>query len=143
VAGRAGRSERGGQVVIQTYQPNEAAIVAAAQHDYRRFFERELAFRGEHMYPPYSRFVRLEIQSERDATASKRSQEMARQVSLRIRQLGLRETEVIGPAPCYFRRVRGKYRWQVLVRTPEPQTLFGDWAFSPGWRVDVDPVSTL
>jgi primosomal protein N' (replication factor Y) len=59
VAGRAGRSERGGRVVIQTYRPDHYAIQAAAQHDYKGFYQREIHFRQEHGYPPVQRFARL------------------------------------------------------------------------------------
>ncbi|MBP7964172.1 MAG: primosomal protein N', partial [Caldilineaceae bacterium] len=59
VAGRAGRSERGGRVVIQTYRPDHYAIQAAAQHDFHAFYQREIAFRREHRYPPIRRLAKL------------------------------------------------------------------------------------
>ena len=143
VAGRAGRTEKGGQVIIQTYRPGEPSIHAAARHDYEGFFRREIAFRGEHLYPPYSHFVSLEYATPSAKTTEKQAAALADALRARIQELGLPDTEVIGPAPCFFHRVRGKYRWQLLIRTPDPHALLHDWVFPPGWRVDVDPVSTL
>ncbi|MDQ7029300.1 MAG: helicase-related protein [Ardenticatenia bacterium] len=57
VAGRAGRSALGGRVIVQTYTPQHYAILAAAAHDYERFFQAEMAFRREHAYPPVARLV--------------------------------------------------------------------------------------
>jgi primosomal protein N' (replication factor Y) len=143
VAGRAGRAAHGGRAIIQTYRPEEEAIVAASRHDYDTFVERELAFRGEHLYPPYSHLVRLEVQHTSETSGRKAAEKVAKDLTDRIRQLGLPDTEVIGPAPCYFRKVRDKYRWQVVVRSTAPHALLGGWVLGPGWRVDVDPVALL
>jgi len=51
--------------------------------------------------------------------------------------------DLIGPPPCFRRRLRGKYRWQIVVRVADPCALLADMAFSLGWRIDIDPVSLL
>jgi primosomal protein N' (replication factor Y) len=143
VAGRAGRAAAGGRVIVQTYRPEDPAVVAAATHDYAAFFEREIAFRGEYLYPPYSRLVRLEVQGKTDAAARKAAQALGPELVQRVRALGLPDTEIIGPAPSFFRKVRGHWRWQIVVRSPTPHALLGGWVLPVGWRVDVDPTAML
>ncbi len=143
VAGRAGRSDRGGQVIFQTYTPDNATIVAAARHDYAAFYERELAFRRQHAYPPFRHLVRLETRTERDDAGRSAAIELARSLRAEIARLGLPDTDIIGPAPPFFHRVRGGYRWQVVIRSPDPHALLDVLTLPPGWRVDVDPVDLL
>lgn len=144
VAGRAGRSALGGQVILQTYRPDHPAIVAAARHDYAAFYRGEIAFRAEHRYPPFSRLVRLVHAGESGARAAEAAaQAVADLLRRRIVELGLAETDVIGPAPAFFQRERGRSRWQLVVRAPDPHALVAGVALGPGWRVDVDPVDLL
>ena len=67
---------------------------------------------------------------------------LGRWLAAEIRRLNLR-ANLIGPAPCFFSRVAGRYRWQIVVRIQEPDSLLRDVALPWGWRVDVDPVSLL
>lgn len=144
VAGRAGRSTRGGRVIFQTYDPSNPAIRYAAHHDYAGFYEREVAARARLRYPPWTRLARLAYLTERgDAEAEKRCEAMAARLREEIARLGLPDTDLIGPAPAFFRRERGRTRWQIVVRSPSPRPLLEAVAFGPGWRVDVDPVDLL
>ncbi len=143
VAGRAGRSVLGGQVILQTYNPEHYAIQAAAQHDYRAFYEREIAFRREQGYPPFTRLIRLLYAHANNPRAEAEAARMHRALTTRIAQKGLPALDLIGPAPAFFARVRGEYRWQILLRGPEPHALVQDIALPLGWRVDVEPVSVL
>lgn len=145
VAGRAGRSERGGRVVIQSYRPEHYVIQAAAQHDYQGFYARELAFRREHGYPPVRKMARLiywEKQLDRVKTETNR---MATVIRHRLATVGLEgaAASLLGPAPAFFERSRGYYRWQLLLRAPDPSAVLRGLDFPFGWRVDVDPLSTL
>ena len=144
VAGRAGRSALGGRVVLQTYQPDHPAIRFAAGHDYAGFYRAEIAFRAAHRYPPFSQLVRLEYRgSAGDAAAERTARRAAAQLRARIARLGLADTDVLGPAPAFFRYVRGRARWQLVVRSGDPQALLGGWSPGPGWTVDVGAVSLL
>jgi primosomal protein N' (replication factor Y) len=144
VAGRAGRSLRGGRVIIQTYVPDHPAIQCAARHDYLGFYEQEIAFRAQQRYPPFSRLVRLEYVSEgTDGAAARTTGRVALALRARVERLGLAETAVLGPAPAFFRHLRGRTRWQVIVQSPDPHALLADFPLPPGWRIDVDPVSLL
>ena len=143
VAGRAGRGLLGGRVIVQTYHPDHYAISAAAGHDYAGFAMRELAFRREHRYPPYQRLTKLVLESATRSQAQAEAEALAKQLRDTLAHWGLLATDLIGPAPCFFARVRGRYRWQLLLRHPHPADFLRALQISPAWRVDVDPVSVL
>ena len=145
VAGRAGRSARGGRVVIQTYTPEHYAIQAAARHDYQAFYEREMGFRHEQGYPPVQRLARLIYWHKKLAKVKEETERMAAALRYQLTQLGL-EGEwigVLGPAPAFFARYRGYYRWQIVVQAPDPARLVRRVEIPFGWRIDIDPVSLL
>jgi len=143
VAGRAGRSVLGGRVIIQTYTPDHPAIQAASRHDYEAFYQAEMAFRRTHWYPPLSRLVRLLYIHTSAHQAQAQAERLRDILQARLERLALPETDLIGPAPCFFSRERGRWRWQLLVRGPNPQELLRDVHLPLGWRVDVDPQSLL
>lgn len=145
VAGRAGRSERGGRVIIQTYHPEHYVVQAAAQHNYADFYAREMQFRRAHAYPPVRRLARLILWEKQPDAARREAEHMAAKLRHRIAQMGLEGEGIvlIGPAPAFFDRYRGYYRWQILVRAREPAALLRGLDIPFGWRVDIDPVSLL
>ncbi|MEZ4674109.1 MAG: primosomal protein N' [Caldilineaceae bacterium] len=145
VAGRAGRSARGGRVVIQSYKPEHYAIQAAAQHDYHAFYAREIAFRKEHGYPPVRAMARLIYWDKKLEKAQDASAAMAETLRARVSQMGLEGegVAILGPAPAFFSRYRGYYRWQILLRAPQPAHLLRGMPIPFGWRVDIDPISML
>jgi primosomal protein N' (replication factor Y) len=141
VAGRAGRGQAGGQVVLQTYHPEHEAIRAAAAHDYRSFFEAEIPHRRQLGYPPFRRLVRLVF---RGTSSEHVEGESARLATRLRREIGRRgqAIEVLGPTPCFFTRQRGLLRWQVVLRGADPATAVPE-DLPDGWTVDVDPVNLL
>ena len=142
VAGRAGRSERGGEAVLQTFSPEHYVIQAAARHDVSGFYKQELAERKRLGYPPFTRLVRLEIRRREPEQAERAARELATRLSGAIAREGRRETEVIGPVPCFFTKLRGEYRWQVILRGPDPASMITG-RIAEGWRVEVEPISLL
>jgi primosomal protein N' (replication factor Y) len=143
VAGRAGRSILGGKVIVQTYAPEHYCIQAASRHDYESFYDQEMEFRRQQGYPPYARMVRL-VFVHRDAErCQEEAQRMHDFLQHEIARLGLPGLDLIGPAPAYLSRLRGSYRWHLIVRGHEPHALLERMTFGPGWRVDVDPVNML
>jgi primosomal protein N' (replication factor Y) (superfamily II helicase) len=142
VAGRAGRSALGGRVVLQTFQPEHYAIQAASHHDYTGFYARELAERRKLGYPPFSRLVRLEYRAFDPVKAEVEARATARRLSEDIQTEKRIQTDLIGPVPCFFTKLGGWYRWQIVVRGPEPASLLRNKKMD-GWRVEVDPVSLL
>jgi primosomal protein N' (replication factor Y) len=145
VAGRAGRSERGGRVVIQTYTPQHYAIQAAAQHDYTAFYRREIAFRQEQGYPPARRMARLVYWDKKPEKAKETAQTMARRLHRVLEEMGVegKTVGILGPTPAFFAKYRGYYRWQLLLRAPDPAAVLQKIDIPLGWRVDIDPVTVL
>lgn len=142
VAGRAGRSRRGGRVLIQTYSPEHYAVEAASRHDYAGFYQQELTHRRQLGYPPHSRLIALRF-SDRDPYRCRgEAERLGRWLAAEIRRLGL-TADLIGPAPCFYSRVLGRYRWQILIRAPDPMPLLHDVSLPWGWSVDVDPIDLL
>lgn len=146
LAGRAGRGQRPGRVVIQTYHPDHYAIRAALERDDRGFAEEELRFRKNFHYPPYSRMVQLLLRDRNRGRGELAITELAAAIAAHPLAVGVRLT---GPAPAPFERLRGEWRFQLLLRgssatrlnrllrviLPERQGL--------DLTVDVDPLQLL
>lgn len=142
VAGRAGRSPLGGSVIFQTFQPEHYAIRAAAAHDYAAFYEEESGYRRQLRYPPFAQLVRLEYRDLDASKAEQAAQALAERIEALIEQQTRGATELIGPAPCFHARVNREYRWQILLRGPQPAALLRGLKL-PGWRIEVDPPTPL
>lgn len=138
VAGRAGRSERGGKVIMQTFDPANQVIQSAARHDVNGFYAYELSQRKRLGYPPFQRLVRLEYRNEDQAAAENE----ARKVAAKLSAIKDRSVAVIGPVPCFFAKVGGWYRWQIILRGSHPKEALRGLKLE-GWRVEVEPVSLL
>lgn len=146
VAGRAGRAEAPGRVIVQTFNPDHFCIQAAAAHDYAVFSAVELEARERYGYPPYRRLVKLLYTSHDRYAAQVEATAMSAALERAIRERGLAGTDVVGPAPAFIERLRGRYRWQIILRGPDPvATLRALPADTPwwGWSVDVDAMSSL
>lgn len=143
VAGRAGRGLLGGRVIIQTYQPDHYAIRAAAEHDYTSFYLDEIRFRTQHNLPPFRRLARLTIVDPLNDKARQQAEELARALHQHIHEKGLGAIDILGPAPPFFNRIDGRYRWQIILRAADPTRLLEDFHVPRPWLVDIDPVSTL
>ncbi len=142
VAGRAGRSPLGGRVILQTFQPEHYVIQAAARHSYRQFYHQELEHRRQLRYPPFTRLVRLEFRHTRNDIAESMALKLARQLHTWIAEEGRHATLLTGPAPCFFARLGGLYRWQIILRGPDPLALLRGRSLDD-WRVEVNPPSLL
>lgn len=143
VAGRAGRSILGGRVIIQTYTPEHYAIQAASRHDYDAFYEREMLFRREQWYPPFSRLIKLIYADEREDRAERESARLVELLREKKETMALPQLDVLGPSPSFFSPWQGRYRWQVLLRGIEPAALLRTIPLPPGWQADIDPISAL
>jgi primosomal protein N' (replication factor Y) len=132
----------GGQVILQTFQPEHYVIQAAARHDYQSFYEQELVYRRQLHYPPFSRLVRLEYRHREAERAEASAIALAKQIHSWIAEEDRRETELVGPAPCFFTRLGGLYRWQIVLRGPDPASLLRGRSLGD-WRIEVNPPSLL
>jgi primosomal protein N' (replication factor Y) len=146
VAGRAGRSERGGRVVLQTFDPANPVIQAAARHDANGFHQYELEQRRRLGYPPFARLVRLEFRHRDESMARGEAQKLAGRLGGLLAGGRWKQTTMIGPVPSFFAKLGGAYRWQIILRGPDPLRMLredpvGRWLID--WRVEVDPISLL
>jgi primosomal protein N' (replication factor Y) len=146
ISGRAGRGERPGRVVLQTYHPDHYAIRAALDHDDDAFAAQEMRFREIFGYPPFSRLVLLLSRDRHRERALDRLREVAARLDAPARSEGLRVT---GPAPAPFERLKGEWRFQCLVRGPSGTAVRRAVAAALAGRppgeisVDVDPFQLL
>ena len=142
VAGRAGRSLLGGKVILQTFQPDNYVIRAAAGHDYEQFYRQELEYRRQLNYPPFGKLVRLEYRHLDPQQAESQAREMAARVQNWLSTEKRHVTQLIGPVPCFFARVSGLYRWQIILRGPDPVSLLRDKPLAE-WKSEVNPPNLL
>ncbi len=139
--GRAGRGERTGTAVIQTYQPDHPAIQAVVRARPTAFYDAELELRARFGSPPFGRLIKLTVGLvDRDA-AEAAARSMADRLRALARERAL-DVVVAGPAPAYIARRADRWRWNVVLRGSDPAALL-DGRVDPPWSVDVDPESLL
>ncbi len=150
VAGRAGRAERPGRVVIQTYRPDVEAVACAAAHDYAAFFRSEDAARAELAYPPHGRLAAIRIDGPDGGQVAAVSRELGAAAVAAARREGDGVT-VLGPSEAPLARLRGRTRWQIWIKSRDRGALRRvvravlSVEVARGVRVaaDVDPLSAL
>jgi primosomal protein N' (replication factor Y) len=143
VAGRAGRGVKAGKVIIQTYSPDNYTIEAAAKHDYLGFYHKEIAYRRQYNYPPFSRLVRFVYSHTNEASCRREAERVYQLILEKARAEGMRDFNVIGPVPAFAFRARGRYRWQLFLRGPDPVAMLSHLTLPRGWTIDVDPVGMV
>ncbi len=116
IAGRAGRGERPGRVIIQTFAPHHYSVRAARDQDYARFIRRELELRRELDYPPFARLAMVRIEGADARATSALAAAAARAL---IKAAPAEKIRVLGPAPAPIERIKQRYRWQVMLKSRE------------------------
>jgi primosomal protein N' (replication factor Y) len=143
VAGRAGRGPFPGRVVVQTYSPEHYAIAAAAEQDYLAMYRQEVQTRGELGNPPFNQLVHIVYQDINATACQRQVVAMARQLRQRVYAEGLTDVEVLGPAPGIPSRLRGRFRWHLLLRGRNLHRFLEGSTFPKGCSIDVDPAHVL
>jgi primosomal protein N' (replication factor Y) len=123
VAGRAGRGEVLGEVVIQTFNPDHYSILRAKDHDYLGFYREEIQFRKALEYPPFSRFINFRLVGNSEKRTKDSAEEMGRIGQSLLRKGYGKRIDILGPSSALFAKMRGKYRWQMLAKGKIPQWL--------------------
>ncbi|MDI6808059.1 MAG: primosomal protein N' [Candidatus Eisenbacteria bacterium] len=113
VAGRAGRGDKPGKVVVQTYLPETPSLVAAQKQDYAEFFEAEISERKELGYPPFSKLIEVELSGKKEELVVERSKMLGAALKEEAHGTGV---EVLGPAPHPISRLKGRFRWRITLR---------------------------
>ena len=125
VAGRAGRGEDTGRVMIQTYYPDHYAVTAARDHDYPTFFQKEIELREQLGYPPFACLVCLRLKGNNKG----KTEDMSRRVVETMAEITLswprrgKELQVLGPVEAPLGKLKGKYRWQIFIKSKGPNLL--------------------
>lgn len=155
VAGRAGRGDAPGRVIIQTRQPWHASFQSALTHDSQAFAEKELAHRKDLLYPPYSRLINIRISSRKEDAAKKTAMTVQRTIKKILGKfLDGREMDILGPAEAPIARLKDKWRWQVMLKVPGAHVvekvisairdpLVGRLPAGVRVAIDVDPINLL
>lgn len=148
VAGRAGRGNRPGRVLIQTFSPHHPSIHLSKDHDYWNFYRQEIPIRLEYRYPPSYRLTNLIIRSRDEKKAYLFARTVKESLAVEIRQ-----TEIVGPAPLPFYKLRGHYRWHVMIKSPRQTEAVSPVILSVlqglkkpagvAFALDVDPLNIL
>jgi primosomal protein N' (replication factor Y) len=157
VAGRAGRGESPGSVLVQTYNPGHYSIQFAKNHDYLGFFNEEMHFRQELGYPPHRRLILFQLAGN----VEERTQEAAQLLAGKCREICRKRSElsqvleILGPVAAPLGKVKGKYRWQLLLKSKKVAPLLDvgrqlvNWGYGEFKRfgvsltADVDPISLI
>lgn len=151
VAGRAGRGKTPGQVIVQTFTPDHESVQRAAEHDYLGFYAVAIAQRREVGYPPFSHMANVVFSNEDESLSRQRAQSLADHLKLDQTQAGVK-IQVLGPVACPLAKLRGRFRWHVVLRCSDKQalldTLRRTFAEMPTtsrleMSLDIDPLSML
>lgn len=116
VAGRAGRNQKAGHVIIQTFQPDHPVFAHVVDHDFTGLFHDELDARTALGYPPFQRLINCRFSHEDAGTV----EDIAQLFTTRLRQWRPSDVDILGPTPCTIERIRKRYRWHTLIKLKNP-----------------------
>ncbi len=134
VAGRAGRGQKPGEVILQTYNPELEVIHLAKNHDFRNFYLSELACREAFSYPPFSRIIRIVMQGTNAPEVEIECERLAEEISVFLEgRLPESSVQILGPSPCIIEKVKNNYRFHLLIKVKD----------ADGRSFDEDPLNHL
>ncbi len=154
VAGRSGRAETAGEVIIQTYMPDHYSILSVKEHDYTNFYQQEIEARSVLQYPPFSHVATLLLRGE-DENGIKDATHSVSDYLKTLQSDEFPEVNILGPAPAPLSKIDGKYRWHFLLRcqnvdrisqllqrlSQEPPAILKSNVID--YIIDIDPTNTL
>lgn len=139
--GRVGRGADDTQVIIQTYQPDAPAVIFGSTQNYDGFYDHEIKIRSHGNFPPFSHLMKLTCVYKTERGAVNAAAKLASSIRSDVDD----KTSVLGPTPAFYERANSTYRWQIIVRSPNRQTLLQIAKKVPPvkWHVELDPISLL
>jgi primosomal protein N' (replication factor Y) len=155
VAGRAGRGKLGGEVVFQTYYPEDWTIKLSAGQNYLDFYKREIKEREELLYPPFSRLILIRFQGKEENKVQKVAEFFGSELSDSLKSKGYKlKFEILGPAPAPLAKIKDDYRFQILIKTRNVRVvtqkidLILDKGFDKNYSgvkisIDIDPLEIM
>ncbi|HYG84219.1 MAG TPA: primosomal protein N' [Verrucomicrobiae bacterium] len=140
VRGRVGRNELSSKLVVQSYYPEAVSVQCGITQDYETFYQTVLHRRKQQHFPPFSHLLKLIGSYRTEQQAVKAARELS--TTLRSSSLAI---QIFGPAPAFYERLRGSYRWQLLVKSHDRQQLIAALDYLPPrhWQFELDPISLL
>jgi primosomal protein N' (replication factor Y) (superfamily II helicase) len=144
VSGRAGRGEKPGNVVLQTYNPDHYAVLSAVNHSYEEFYHKEIAFRKDLNYPPFSTLVQLVISDVKQDKAQYQSEVLVKKLALYLREHNLdASVQILGPSSSIIPKLRNKWYYQILLKG-EKVAIDQLLEVVPGtWSINIDPENSV
>lgn len=141
VVGRVGRTHHETNVIVQSYQPSNPAVVDGLHQNYDEFYQRTVALRRHTSFPPFTFLLKLTCVYKTEATAVKNAQKLAAE----LRDNTSNEVEILGPTPAFYERQRDTYRWQLVLKSSSRQALLDVLPRVPRqhWQFELDPLSLL
>jgi len=124
VSGRSGRSEIGGEVIIQAYNPEHYSIQAAKLHDYSQFYEEEIEFRESLLYPPFTHAATILLQCKDESSLVNSANALAAELQVHNKEK-YPNVQIRGPVPAPLAKIKGKFRWHFLLRSEKHEDLRG------------------
>ncbi len=121
VCGRAGRAEKKGRAVIQTYSPEHSAVIYASKHEYLKFYEREIELRKEMKYPPFCDLISVLFSGTYEPTVAQCARFFAKSIS-QIKNTD-KNIQILGPVPSAITKIKNKYRWRILIKCNDANLL--------------------
>lgn len=156
VAGRAGRGKSGGEVILQTYYPEDWTIKLSAEQNFLDFYQKEIKEREELFYPPFSRLILIRFQGKEEEKIQKIAEDFGEKLSSSLKAKGYspKSYQILGPAPAPLPKIKDRYRFQILIKTKEVRKITGkiDLIFERKFRrnysggeisVEVDPLEIM
>jgi len=155
VAGRAGRGKLGGEVIFQTYYPEDWTIKLSAEQNFPDFYKREIKEREELLYPPFSRLILIRFQGKEENKVQKVAEFFGSELSDSLKSKGYKlKFEILGPAPAPLAKIKDDYRFQILIKTRKVRAvtqkidLILDKGFDKNYSgvkisIDIDPLEIM
>ncbi|NIA02505.1 MAG: primosomal protein N', partial [Nitrospirae bacterium] len=150
VSGRAGRGDKPGKVIIQTYSPDNTSLLHTKSNNYAEFFNFERTQRKLLSYPPFGKLTKILIEEKSLQKCKDRADKIERTLWKNARELDLTEDLEINIYPAYLTRLRGKYRYIILIKSKSKKEIIHkileklekEDIMNPGIKIDIDPITT-
>ena len=137
-AGRAGRGEAGAKVLVQTSRPEHYSLRHAANADYEGFAAEELALRETLGYPPFAQLATLTYSHKNRERVEKETLKLGEKIAAEVVKAGIKDIKILGPAPCATEKLRGEYRWQLVLKGRDLSPLRSVMPSEHGWQTELD-----
>ena len=143
VAGRAGRGQNSGSVIIQTYNPDNYAITSAAAQNYIQMYDTEIRSRLDQGNPPFNKIIQFRFRHTNPSTCEANARKVSQDLTKALQRRGLSDIMVVGPAPATPQRIRGYYRWNLIIKGQNLHQFLYEAGIPTQCQIDVDPVHTI